>query len=66
MVVLAVVLAGKAGGVGAVLDNVHPNDLQFSPDGKTLYFATSAWATSGAIHAIDDASIYRSSKARCV
>ena len=27
--------------------------MQFSPDSKTLYFATSAWATSGAIHAID-------------
>jgi len=32
---------------------IDPNDLQFSPDSKTLYFATSAWATSGAIHAID-------------
>src|SRR5471030_1660198 len=32
---------------------IDPNDLQLSPDGKTLYFATSAWATSGAIHAID-------------
>ena len=31
---------------------IDPNDLQFSPDSKTLYFATSAWATSGAIHAI--------------
>lgn len=32
---------------------IDPNDLQFSPDSKTLYFATSAWATSGAIHAVD-------------
>src|SRR3990167_10726298 len=32
---------------------IDPNNLQFSPDSKTLYFATSAWATSGAIHAID-------------
>ncbi len=32
---------------------IDPNDLQFSPNSKTLYFATSAWATSGAIHAID-------------
>lgn len=32
---------------------IDPNDLQFSPDSKILYFATSAWATSGAIHAID-------------
>ena len=27
--------------------------LQFSPDGRTLYFLTEAWATSGAIHALD-------------
>ena len=26
---------------------------QFSPDGKTIYFLGSAWATSGAIHAFD-------------
>jgi dipeptidyl aminopeptidase/acylaminoacyl peptidase len=26
---------------------------QFSPDGKRLYFACSAWATSGAVHVID-------------
>ena len=32
---------------------IDPNDLQFSPDGKTLYFATSAWATSGAVHAVN-------------
>lgn len=32
---------------------IDPNDLQFSPDSKTLYFATSAWATSGAVHAVD-------------
>ncbi len=32
---------------------VDPSDMQFSPDSKTLYFETSAWATSGAIHAID-------------
>jgi len=32
---------------------VDPNDLQFSPDGKTLYFFTSAWTTSGALHAIN-------------
>jgi hypothetical protein len=30
-----------------------PHNLQFSPDSKTLYFETSAWVTSGAIHAID-------------
>jgi hypothetical protein len=27
--------------------------LNLSPDGKTLYFETDAWATSGAIHAIN-------------
>lgn len=32
---------------------IDPSDIQFSPDSKTLYFETSAWATSGAIHAID-------------
>lgn len=32
---------------------IDPSDLQFSPDSKTLYFETSAWATSGALHAID-------------
>lgn len=32
---------------------IDPHNLQFSPDNKTLYFATSAWATSGAVHAIN-------------
>ena len=32
---------------------IDPNDLQFSPDSKTIYFATSAWVTSGALHAIN-------------
>ena len=27
--------------------------LQFSPDGKLLYFVTPAWATSGAVHVVD-------------
>jgi hypothetical protein len=27
--------------------------LQFSPDGKLLYFMTPAWATSGAVHVVD-------------
>lgn len=26
---------------------------QFSPDGKQVYFGSAAWATSGAIHAVD-------------
>jgi len=32
---------------------VDPQDLLFSPDSKTVYFETSAWATSDAIHAIN-------------
>ena len=28
-------------------------NLQFSPDGKLLYFVTPAWATSGAVHVVD-------------
>jgi len=34
----------------AILD---PHNLQFSPDNKTLYFETSAWVTSSAVHAVD-------------
>jgi Tol biopolymer transport system component len=32
---------------------VDPQDLAFSPDSKTLYFTTSAWTTSGALHAVE-------------
>jgi len=32
---------------------IDPHNLQFSPNSKTLYFETSAWVTSGAIHAVD-------------
>lgn len=32
---------------------LDPNNLQFSPDSKTLYFETSTWVTSGAVHAVD-------------
>ena len=32
---------------------IDPNNLQFSPDSKTLYFITSARPTSGAIHSVD-------------
>lgn len=32
---------------------IDPHNLQFSPDSETLYFETSAWVTSGAIHAIN-------------
>jgi len=31
---------------------VDPKNLQFSPDNKTLYFQTTAWETSDAIHAV--------------
>jgi hypothetical protein len=32
---------------------VDPDYLLFSPDSRTLYFETSAWTTSGAVHAVD-------------
>lgn len=32
---------------------LDPHHLQFSPDSKTLFFKTSAWVVTGAIHAID-------------
>lgn len=32
---------------------LDPNNLQFSPDSKTLYFAGGAWVVSGAIHAVN-------------
>ncbi|MFC1514490.1 TolB family protein [Candidatus Omnitrophota bacterium] len=31
----------------------HIDSLQFSPDSKRLYFITSAWVTSGAVHCVD-------------
>ncbi len=34
-------------------DIIDPHHLRFSPDSKTLYFETSAWVTSGAVHAVD-------------
>src|SRR3990167_10891900 len=34
-------------------DTMDPHHLIFSPNGKTIYFETSAWATSGAVHAVD-------------
>lgn len=30
-----------------------PRELLFSPDSKVVYFITTAWTTSGAIHAVD-------------
>ena len=39
---------------------VDPQQLHFSPNGKILYFVTSAWAVSGAVHAINvDGAYYR-------
>jgi hypothetical protein len=29
------------------------HDLRFSPDGRLVYFTTTAWATSGALHVVD-------------
>jgi hypothetical protein len=40
--------AEKPGSVIAGFEN-----LQFSTNGKLLYFVTSAWATSGAVHVVD-------------
>ncbi len=31
---------------------IDPSHLLFSPDNQTLYFMTSAWVTSGALHAV--------------
>ena len=39
---------------------VDPQQLNFSPNSRTLYFVTSAWAVSGAVHAINiDGTNYR-------
>ena len=32
---------------------LDPQNLQFSPDSKTLYFIAGAWVVSGALHAVD-------------
>jgi len=32
---------------------IDPHHLRFSPDSSTLYFETSAWVTSGAVHTIN-------------
>lgn len=32
---------------------IDPSELTFSPDSKILYFITSAWTTSGALHGIN-------------
>ena len=33
--------------------SVDPRSLKFSPDNKALYFLTSAWVTSGALHVVN-------------
>ncbi|HET7234266.1 MAG TPA: hypothetical protein VFJ16_29910 [Longimicrobium sp.] len=54
----------SAGGVARMLvrgrDDPAPERIlaglqspQFSPDGRTLYFLSAAWATSAAVHAVD-------------
>lgn len=32
---------------------IDPSELTFSPDSKILYFLTSAWTTSGALHGVN-------------
>lgn len=32
---------------------IDPDDLTFSPNSKVLYFGTSAWTTSGAVHSVN-------------
>jgi hypothetical protein len=32
---------------------IDPSELTFSPDSKNLYFLTSAWTTSGALHGVN-------------
>jgi len=33
--------------------HIDGESLQFSPDGKRIYFITSAWVTSGAVHCVN-------------
>ena len=49
LIVLAVVLAGKAGGVATVLSNVPPQDLKFLPsvNGKEIVAWLAAWSVLG-------------------
>ncbi len=36
-----------------VIAHIDDEELQFSPDGKQLYFITAAWVTSGALHSVN-------------
>jgi Na+/proline symporter len=49
MIVLAVVLTGKAGGLTQVMDSVHPKDLQFFPKPEFVEVVTyiAAWSVLG-------------------
>ena len=39
---------------------ISPEQLHFSPNSQTIYFITSAWVVSGAVHAVNvDGSFYR-------
>jgi hypothetical protein len=46
-----ILLRGHKGDGGAQLCGFH--DKQFSSDGRSLYFLTPGWATSGALHVYD-------------
>jgi len=46
-----ILLRGRKGDGGAQLCGFH--DKQFSSDGRSLYFLTPGWATSGALHVYD-------------
>jgi solute:Na+ symporter, SSS family len=49
LVVLAVILAGKAGGVATVLSDVHPDNFRFFPEanGKEIVTYLAAWSVLG-------------------
>jgi hypothetical protein len=36
-----------------VIAHIHEDYFQFSPDSKKVYFITSAWVTSGALHSVN-------------
>jgi len=36
-----------------VIAHIEDDTLQFSPDGKRLYFISSAWVTAGALHSVN-------------
>jgi len=36
-----------------MIDEIDDNNIKFSPDGKKVYFISSAWVTSGALHVVN-------------